>query len=398
MASQQQAQAQEAQTTTTGPGRPRPVAGGRGNGANAEALRRRQGQLPQRRPGGFGRPTESTQGTTAPTETPTTEAPTTTAPTTTAPTTTAPTTTTEGGATTTEGGAATTEGAATTTEGAATQTAATTPVQQARTDLATAAVATVGALPGCSDALRTRIQDAVRAAAGAAFDAALDAERRGRNPNGVPADFVDTAEVIAAARTRYTNGPGVAVRRFPDYVVEARQQLRVAATTQTDAVYTRALEILDIRCRRSVSTYTNIQTNSRITLATEHPSGVDDDAHPSDNVRQVVEGRTLARSDYGNAPGGRTSANDTVLEALAAITRAPYNYSVRVSELAGASHSPNSAHYDGDAIDIDMVNGAGVSASNRSVRGLKQAFRDLGASLVLGPGDPDHDTHVHAQW
>ncbi|MFI8911476.1 hypothetical protein ACIGW4_07625 [Streptomyces sp. NPDC053513] len=31
-------------------------------------------------------------------------------------------------------------------------------------------------------------------------------------------------------------------------------------------------------------------------------------------------------------------------------------------------------------------------------RGLMKACRALGATLVLGPGDKDHGTHVHCQW
>lgn len=74
------------------------------------------------------------------------------------------------------------------------------------------------------------------------------------------------------------------------------------------------------------------------------------------------------------------------------------HFSFRISEIAGASHSRRSTHYDGQAFDVDMIEGQAVNAANPYYRDFMEVARDLGATVLIGPGDPkhpDHSTHVH---
>jgi hypothetical protein len=74
-------------------------------------------------------------------------------------------------------------------------------------------------------------------------------------------------------------------------------------------------------------------------------------------------------------------------------------YTYRVTALAGSRHgSQNSAHYRGKALDVDQIFGVQVNAANPYWTALKNSCLLYGATVVLGPGDPDHDTHVHCQW
>ena len=73
-------------------------------------------------------------------------------------------------------------------------------------------------------------------------------------------------------------------------------------------------------------------------------------------------------------------------------------YSFAVSELCGGSHNPNSKHYAGLAFDINEINGKPVSAGHPDLEAFKALCRKLGATEVLGPGQPHHATHVHAGW
>jgi zinc D-Ala-D-Ala carboxypeptidase len=58
----------------------------------------------------------------------------------------------------------------------------------------------------------------------------------------------------------------------------------------------------------------------------------------------------------------------------------------------------NSAHYRGKALDVDRIHGIPVNASNPFYTAFESACFYYGASLILGPGDPGHDTHIHCAW
>lgn len=257
-----------------------------------------------------------------------------------------------------------------------------------RTRVAAAAVSALSTQARASNdaELVTRIELAVQSAAIAAFDACVAEALATNDRTGQQA----TQEEVTTARAAYDAGPGIAVGKFGDYLDEIRGE-----ATATDSHREQALVRYVTRTGRSVSTYSGIAANDNVALLGSHISGVVDGANAEANIQDIVEGNQIERSDYGNAPGGQVEPNDTVLQAIQTLAD---TYSFRITELAGGSHSRNSAHYPGDAIDVDRINGAGVSSRNRSVAGFKQACRDLGASLVLGPGDSGHDTHVHAQW
>ena len=138
--------------------------------------------------------------------------------------------------------------------------------------------------------------------------------------------------------------------------------------------------------------------NSRISLATTHLSGVNDNATARQNIKDTTDPNTrylAARSSYGTAPGGRVALDERMLRGTLALAN---TYTFRVSEIAGASHSSGSSHYAGVAIDFDIINGANVRAGHPALVGFKRRCRDLGAIEVYGPGDPGHDNHVHCGW
>jgi hypothetical protein len=101
------------------------------------------------------------------------------------------------------------------------------------------------------------------------------------------------------------------------------------------------------------------------------------------------------RSHYENAPGGSVYLNTRMLDGMLKLAR---SYDMRVTSIAGGSHSPDSRHYAGIAFDIDEINGIRVSKSNPYYQSVMQKCRDLGATEVLGPGNKGHDTHVHCAW
>jgi hypothetical protein len=138
-----------------------------------------------------------------------------------------------------------------------------------------------------------------------------------------------------------------------------------------------------------------ILADANIALATNHPSGVVDQANARQEVTDTAAGQQAKRSSYGTAPGGTVPLDARLLGGLLALAE---TYSVHVTEIAGGSHSANSRHYAGVAADINLINGRPVSSSHPDVRAFKQKCRSLGATEVLGPGDPNHDTHVHTAW
>ncbi|MFJ7497690.1 hypothetical protein ACIQZB_42690 [Streptomyces sp. NPDC097727] len=75
-----------------------------------------------------------------------------------------------------------------------------------------------------------------------------------------------------------------------------------------------------------------------------------------------------------------------------------YHFKLQVSEFVGGHHSNRSKHYQGRAVDVTWVNGRHVG-KGAADRALMTACHELrAATLVLGPGVPDHAAHVHCQW
>jgi hypothetical protein len=140
-----------------------------------------------------------------------------------------------------------------------------------------------------------------------------------------------------------------------------------------------------------------IVNNSRITLAPVHVGGASDQAHARQNAVDVSYGRSAHRSSYGNAPGGYTGVDIRVLRAIRAMGASG---SVTISEIAGGSHSGNSRHYAGKAVDINWVNGRHVGRGSGYQLAL-DACRANGASAIYHPSyDPygGHYNHVHCEW
>ena len=135
--------------------------------------------------------------------------------------------------------------------------------------------------------------------------------------------------------------------------------------------------------------------NSNIVLTTAHVSGVKDDANARAEIIETMFFKRAARSDYQNGPGGEVSLSVQALKAMLALAD---DYKYRVTEIAGGSHSKGSRHYAGVALDVDQINGVPVSAKNPYVREFKKRCHALGATKVLGPGDKEHNSHVHAAW
>ncbi|MFJ9742802.1 hypothetical protein [Streptomyces sp. NPDC101166] len=144
-----------------------------------------------------------------------------------------------------------------------------------------------------------------------------------------------------------------------------------------------------------------ILSHSRgITLATTHDSGVVDKAGAKKNVQDTAAGHKARRSHYGTAPGGVVALNKTMLNAMLKLNT-KNRFTFKVTEIAGGSHSAGSAHYKGRAFDVGTVNGSRVSTSGQGytkAKAFMRACKSYGATLVLGPGDAGHSTHVHCQW
>lgn len=138
-----------------------------------------------------------------------------------------------------------------------------------------------------------------------------------------------------------------------------------------------------------------ILSHGGIKLADAHVSGIDDRATARRNIEDTAAGGAARRSAYGTAPGGTVALDTRLLNGLLALAS---EFTFTVSELAGGSHNSNSRHYAGVAADIGVINGHRVSASHPDVALFRQRCRDLGATEVLGPGQPGHATHIHAAW
>jgi len=127
-----------------------------------------------------------------------------------------------------------------------------------------------------------------------------------------------------------------------------------------------------------------ILNNANITLQTVHVSGVRDSATARQNIVDTAAGRPAARSSYQGAPGGTVALSSRMLTALQQIGS---EGRIRVSEIAGGSHTAGSKHYSGVAFDIDQYGTRGAS-------GIVTRCKQLGATYAAF----ENGNHVHCQW
>ncbi|WP_406500449.1 hypothetical protein OHA04_02150 [Streptomyces sp. NBC_01590] len=125
-------------------------------------------------------------------------------------------------------------------------------------------------------------------------------------------------------------------------------------------------------------------------------SGTDKVSLPQQNLVDVSNGRLAKTSPWGHKKGARVALDTRMLNGVLKLGT-QYHYKFEISEFVGGRHSRTSKHYAGRAVDVTWINGRHVG-KRADHRGLMNACRKLGATLVLGPGDKNHDTHVHCQW
>ncbi len=140
-----------------------------------------------------------------------------------------------------------------------------------------------------------------------------------------------------------------------------------------------------------------VLNHGNISLWPYSPTGSSssDGADAHSNIFDTSRGKSARRSGYDNAPGGSINLDTRMLDGMLKMAK---TYDMRVTSIAGGSHSVSSLHYSGVAFDVDEINGVHVTASNPYYRAFMQKCRSLGAREVLGPGDAGHDTHVHCAW
>lgn len=127
-----------------------------------------------------------------------------------------------------------------------------------------------------------------------------------------------------------------------------------------------------------------ILNNPNIVLATVHPSGVRDNAYARQNIVDTANGLNASRSSYGTAPGGAVGLNAAMLSALRQIGA---EGGLKVSEIAGGSHTTGSKHYAGRAFDLNGYGG-------RKTSDIVNRCRQLGATYAAF----ENGNHVHCQW
>ncbi|MBF7092865.1 hypothetical protein IUY40_15120 [Flavobacterium sp. ALJ2] len=140
----------------------------------------------------------------------------------------------------------------------------------------------------------------------------------------------------------------------------------------------------------------------RVTFANSHVSGIIDKAMALDNINDTSLGFDAKRSSYQNAPGGTVEILCEILYILYELSKV---YKLNISEIAGASHSKNSYHYKGVAIDINIIDGVHLGSKDKPSFSEKfhAEFRNkvlkLGATLVLDPYNEKtyHYNHIHIE-
>ncbi|MGW3512719.1 hypothetical protein [Streptomyces sp. NPDC000994] len=124
--------------------------------------------------------------------------------------------------------------------------------------------------------------------------------------------------------------------------------------------------------------------------------GTDKAYLPQQNLIDVSNRRLAKTSPWGHKKGARVAFDTRMLNGVLKLNT-QHHYTFEISELVGGEHSRTFKHYAGRVVDVTLINGRHVG-KKADHRGLMHACRMLGATLVLGPGDKGHGTHVHCQW
>jgi len=143
-----------------------------------------------------------------------------------------------------------------------------------------------------------------------------------------------------------------------------------------------------------------ILANPNIQLADSHVSKVVDAAYASMNMTDEANGLMAHTSCYGNAPCAETTLSTDLMKGILDLAK---NYRISISEIVGGSHSKGSAHYGGDCIDVNWVNGIHVNINNMTkseIIAFREAAYAAGAKKVLDPlNEPtNHFNHFHIEW
>ena len=147
--------------------------------------------------------------------------------------------------------------------------------------------------------------------------------------------------------------------------------------------------------------WTKVKNHREIRLNNYHPSGVQDQAFPNLQVGEAAKGNRAHLSNYGNAPGGSTCLLPKLGNFLLSLAD---NYGgVTINSIAGASHSRNSKHYRGIAIDVGKLKGKTLNnyAMAKLVVGTCHKMGGYACSNPGGrklAGCPGHSTWVHCSF
>jgi hypothetical protein len=124
----------------------------------------------------------------------------------------------------------------------------------------------------------------------------------------------------------------------------------------------------------------------KITFSSIHPYlSTNDKANADDNIKDAAKGNKVYTSEYGDARGKQVSLSVGVLYVLHELSK---KYTFNVSEVTGGDHSSKSKHYDGMAMDINIINDKHVDYINYNedfYTNFIKEVRKMGAVNVFHP-------------
>lgn len=133
-----------------------------------------------------------------------------------------------------------------------------------------------------------------------------------------------------------------------------------------------------------------------ITFARTHSETRHNASSAYSNIVDMAAGRGALTSPGSHVGSKRVQLDPRMLRGLLTL-HDKYGYRMNISEFVGGVHSKTSRHYRGLSFDVNVINGkhVGKGAPHKAVMNL---CSQLGATELRGPGDPNHDTHIHCAW
>jgi RHS repeat-associated protein len=173
--------------------------------------------------------------------------------------------------------------------------------------------------------------------------------------------------------------------------IKEEQKKPVIKKSNENQIKNQTTNTTNITRKAKSNTAEKIKQTGNVEFATEHQSGIKDNANAQANINDAANGDKMSTSEYAHPKGAKVALNDNAANAFLSLAE---KYKMSVSEIAGGKHGENSLHYQGKAYDVTHVNGNYMNKESDISKEFVDAARAVGFTVNI----EYEKNHIHLQW